>query len=115
MNPRVRDPRHPPSLDVLRSEARDEWNSLAEKYLRLGEDPWDFMDRLPSIDEMVVLLLMWERNDPAHASVTHVEGQRELLRRIATDYPDLRECVWTLSGVTGESLWRALMTRERVW
>ena len=45
------------SLEVLRAEASDELAVLIQERLRGGEDPWDFMEDLPSIDELVVYLL----------------------------------------------------------
>ena len=43
------------SLELLRAEAADELSVLIEERLRAGEDPWDFMDDLPTVDELVVL------------------------------------------------------------
>jgi hypothetical protein len=45
------------SLEGLRAEAQDELGSVVSERLHSGEDPWAFMDELPTIDELVVLLL----------------------------------------------------------
>jgi len=45
------------SLEGLRAEAQDELGSVVDERLHGGEDPWAFMDELPTIDELVVLLL----------------------------------------------------------
>ena len=45
------------SLEGLRAEAQDELGSVVTERLHSGEDPWAFMDELPTIDELVVLLL----------------------------------------------------------
>jgi hypothetical protein len=44
----------------LRAEAADELSVLSEERIRDGEDPWDFMEDLPSVDELVVLTLRAE-------------------------------------------------------
>ena len=41
------------SLELLRAEASDELSVLVEERLRDGEDPWDFMEDLPTVDELV--------------------------------------------------------------
>ena len=38
------------SVEVLRAEAEDELSSLKLERLRAGEDPWDFMEDLPTVD-----------------------------------------------------------------
>jgi hypothetical protein len=45
------------SLEGLRAEALDELGSVVSERLHGGEDPWAFMHELPTIDELVVLLL----------------------------------------------------------
>ncbi|MDF2578678.1 MAG: tryptophan synthase subunit alpha [Microbacterium sp.] len=45
------------SVELLRAEAADELSVLVEERLRAGEDPWEFMEELPSVDELVVLML----------------------------------------------------------
>lgn len=46
------------SLEVLRAEAADELAVLVQERLLGGEDPWAFMEELPSVDELVVLSLI---------------------------------------------------------
>ena len=57
------------SLEGLRAEAQDELGSVVTERLHSGEDPWAFMDELPTIDELVVLLL--------RADLFDVEGGRK--------------------------------------
>ena len=52
--------RHPMSLELLRQEARDELAAVIEFRCRLGDDPWDFLPDLPTVDEQVVLTLREE-------------------------------------------------------
>ena len=48
------------SLEVLRAEAQDERETMIYGRARRGEDPWRFMQELPSVDELVVLLMRAE-------------------------------------------------------
>ena len=48
------------SLELLRAEAADELSVLVDERLHGGEDPWDFMEDLPTVDELVVLTLRAE-------------------------------------------------------
>ncbi|BDZ50098.1 hypothetical protein GCM10025867_23390 [Frondihabitans sucicola] len=43
------------SLEVLRAEAHDELRTLIELRCRGGEDPWEVIPELPSVDEQVVI------------------------------------------------------------
>jgi hypothetical protein len=45
------------SLEVLRAEASEELDTVIHERLRAGEDPWTFMEELPTVDELVVYLL----------------------------------------------------------
>jgi len=86
------------SLEVLRAEAADELAVLVQERLHGGEDPWDFMEELPSVDELVVFLL---RADEIveNGGVRPDESRNfDLLRRIALDYPELTPIVWGLLG-----------------
>ncbi|AGW40891.1 hypothetical protein O159_07170 [Leifsonia xyli subsp. cynodontis DSM 46306] len=47
----------PRSVEVLRQQARDELASLIEQRCRAGEDPWQFIPDMPSVDEQVVIAL----------------------------------------------------------
>jgi len=92
------DPRRRASLELLRAEASDELAVLIHERLRGGEDPWDFMEDLPSVDELVVLTL---RAD----NIAENGGQRptrarnyRVLRQIALDYPPLTRAVWRILG-----------------
>lgn len=103
--------RRPSSLDRLRQEARDELGAIIEWRCRLGDDPWEFLPDLPSVDEQVVLTL---RSDTIEAHdlgeqrsrAYHPSAPREraaafeyqLLRRIALDHPDLTTTVWSMLG-----------------
>ena len=66
--------------------------------LRAGEDPWDFMEELPTVDELVVWML--------RAELIREDGDRRpsaardyrLLRQIALDHPPLTRTVWTMLG-----------------
>ncbi len=40
------------SLELLRAEASDELSVLNEERIRDGEDPWDCMEDLPTVDEL---------------------------------------------------------------
>ncbi|CAN5438379.1 hypothetical protein BH10ACT6_BH10ACT6_10390 [soil metagenome] len=57
------------SLEGLRAEAQEELGSVVTERLWGGEDPWAFMQELPTIDELVVLLL--------RADLFDAEGGRE--------------------------------------
>lgn len=101
----------PPSLEVLRQEARDELSAIIEFRARLGDDPWDFLPELPSVDEQVVLTLRDEtvelhELEEERARAYHPAASREslerfeyrLLRQIAIDHPGLTRAVWGLMG-----------------
>jgi len=75
-----------PSLEVLRAEAQDELGTVVEERLRGGEDPWAFMHEMPTVDEMVVLLLHGEI--AADAATTDAA-----LDRVVGAYPALRPTV----------------------
>ena len=94
-------PRGRASLEVLRAEAHQELDTLVEERLMSGEDPWAFMEELPTVDELVVYLL---RADAISAN----EGRRpsptreyRVLRQIALEHPDLTKTVWRLLGEHG--------------
>ncbi|WP_298041016.1 tryptophan synthase subunit alpha [uncultured Microbacterium sp.] len=86
------------SLEVLRAEASDELAVLIQERLLSGEDPWEFMEELPSIDELVVYLLRAE-NITANGGVRpNAERNYRVMRQIALEYPELTEAVWGLLG-----------------
>lgn len=93
------------SLEVLRAEASDELAVLIQERLRAGEDPWDFMEDLPSIDELVVYLLRAD-NIAANDGVRPSEARNyRVLRQIALEYPDLTPAVWGLLGEQRHRQW----------
>lgn len=90
------------SLEVLRAEAHDELQTVILSRARSGEDPWDFMTELPSVDELVVWMLRAERiRDDGDRLPTSARDYR-LLRQIALDHPALTTTVWTMLGRESE-------------
>jgi hypothetical protein len=100
---------HPQSLEALRQEARDELSAIIELKCRLGDDPWEFLPDLPSVDEQVVMTLRAERIElldleEERSRAYHPSASREaverfeygLLRGIALDHPGLTSAVWGL-------------------
>jgi hypothetical protein len=86
------------SLEVLRAEAGQELETVVHERLLAGEDPWAFMEELPTVDELVVYLLRAE-------AIAANDGQRpspsrdyRVLRQIALDHPDLTRTVWRVIG-----------------
>lgn len=95
------------SLEVLRAEAADERSVLVEERIRDGEDPWDFMEDLPTVDELVVLTLRAE-NILANGGLKPNQSRNyRVLRQIALDYPDLTHAVWRLLGSEPYRTWDA--------
>lgn len=93
------------SLELLRAEASDELSVLIEERLRDGEDPWDFMEDLPTVDELVVLTLRAE-NIAADGGKKPTEARNyRVLRQIALDFPDLSVAVWRLLGSEPHRVW----------
>lgn len=106
-------PRRRASLEVLRAEAADERSVLVDERLRCGEDPWEFMSALPSVDEIVVLLLRAERILPPHAVRPDHDVSDQVLRRIVEDYPPLAPTVWAmLEPAEPERAWTPRVRRE---
>lgn len=86
------------SVEVLRAEAEEELASLKLERLRAGEDPWDFMEDLPTVDELVVFTLRAEHIEAdGGLRPTHARNQR-LLHIIARQYPELATAVRTMLG-----------------
>jgi hypothetical protein len=88
------------SLEVLRAEARLELDTVIHERLLAGEDPWHFMDELPTIDELVVYVLRADAiaaNDGKQPSPTR---EFRVLRQIALEHPALTPTVWTMLGNT---------------
>ncbi|MFV0373535.1 tryptophan synthase subunit alpha [Microbacterium sp.] len=102
-------PNVPPraSLELLRAEAADELSVIVDERLRAGEDPWDFMEDLPTVDELVVLTLRAE-NIAGDGGVRPTAARSErVLRQIGLDYPPLIRAVWRLLGSEPHRTWDA--------
>jgi hypothetical protein len=91
------------SLELLRAEAADELSVLVEERLRDGEDPWDFMEDLPSVDELVVFILRADNIAESGSGRPNQARHYRVLRQIALDYPELTAPVWRLLGETNTS------------
>lgn len=81
---------------MLRAEAGDELATVVFERLRAGEDPWEFMQELPTVDELVVLTLRAELIRADNERRPSVEVDYRMLRQIALAYPALSSTVWTL-------------------
>ncbi|QTV80439.1 tryptophan synthase subunit alpha [Microbacterium sp. NIBRBAC000506063] len=88
------------SLEVLRAEAMDERAVLIQERLLGGEDPWEFMEELPSVDELVVFLLRAENIVANNGAIPGEARNYRVLRQIALEYPELTPTVWRLLGAT---------------
>jgi len=88
------------SLELLRAEAADELSALIAERLRAGEDPWEFMEDLPSVDELVVFTLRAENIAEAGGVKPTAARHYRVLRQIALEYPPLTRAVWRLLGET---------------
>lgn len=103
-------------LETLREEARDELEAEIERRCREGEDPWQFIPDLPSIDERVVRILRADaievlglREDRSRAYHPGARPGRaeefefRVLRGIALEHPELTVTVWTMLDRIGPS------------
>ncbi|MFK4114810.1 tryptophan synthase subunit alpha [Microbacterium sp. NPDC006705] len=95
------------SVELLRAEAADELSVLVEERLRAGEDPWEFMEELPSVDELVVLMLRAENIAAYGGGRPSSSRNYRLLRQIAMDHPELTRAVWRLLGSEPHRRWDA--------
>lgn len=86
------------SLEVLRAEAHDELQTVILARARGGEDPWDFMSELPTVDELVVWMLRAERIADDDGRLPSAARDYRLLRQIALDHPPLTTTVWRMLG-----------------
>ena len=100
------------SLELLRAEASDELSVLIEERIRDGEDPWDFMEDLPSVDELVVLTLRAENIASDGGNKPTAARNYRVLRQIAFDYPPLTRAVWRLLGSEPHRRWDASVRSE---
>jgi hypothetical protein len=94
-------PRGRASLEALRAEAHQELDTVIHERLLAGEDPWAFMEELPTVDELVVYLLRADAinaDDGRHPSPTR---EFRVLRQIALEHPALTRTVWRMLGQHG--------------
>ncbi|MET0782015.1 MAG: tryptophan synthase subunit alpha [Microbacterium sp.] len=91
-------PQRRASLELLRAEASDELSVLVHERLRAGEDPWEFMEDLPTVDELVVFILRAENIAADGGSRPTAARHYRVLRQIALEYPPLTKAVWRLIG-----------------
>lgn len=103
----------------LREFARVELDVLIENRSRQGEDPWEFLPDMPSVDELVVLSLRDDALDErgltaeyvltrlaARSTRSDADEHRRALERIDADiiraigiaYPTLTRTVWMMLG-----------------
>jgi hypothetical protein len=94
-------PRGRASLEVLRAEAREELDTVVHERLLSGEDPWAFMEELPSVDELVVYLLRADAIDANGGQRASSAREYRVLRQIALQHPDLTKTVWRMLGEHG--------------
>ncbi|MFN3706678.1 tryptophan synthase subunit alpha [Microcella sp.] len=86
------------SLEVLRAEAADELATVVHERARGGEDPWDFMSEIPTVDELVVWMLRADRIAADGGRRPSPGTDYRMLRQIALSYPDLTPTVWSMIG-----------------
>lgn len=91
-------PRGRASLEVLRAEAHEELDTVIHERLVAGEDPWAFMDELPTIDELVVYLLRADAINANGAQPPSTTRDYRVLRQIALEHPPLTRTVWRMLG-----------------
>jgi len=91
-------PRGRASLEVLRAEARDELDTVIQERCLAGEDPWEFMDELPTLDELVVYLLRADAIVADDGRIPSPTREYRVLRQIALEHPALTTTVWRLIG-----------------
>lgn len=88
------------SLEVLRAEATDELAVVIWERLHAGEDPWSFMEELPSVDELVVSILRADMIRSDGSRMPTADRDYRMLRQIALAYPELTTTVWSMIGRT---------------
>jgi len=86
------------SLEVLRAEATDERAVLIQERLLGGEDPWEFMEDLPTVDELVVFLLRADNINANDGVRPNAARHYRVMRQIALEYPELTSAVWGMLG-----------------
>ncbi|MCU1418289.1 MAG: tryptophan synthase subunit alpha [Schumannella sp.] len=90
------------SLEVLRAEASDELSTVVFERLRAGEDPWAFMEQIPSVDELVVLMLRAELIQADGGRIPNRDVNYRMLRQIAVAYPGLAPTIWSMVAERSE-------------
>ena len=97
------------SLEGLRAEAQDELGSVVTERLHGGEDPWAFMDELPTIDELVVLLLRADLFDAegGRKPGSDYARDRRMLGDIRAAYPALTPTIDGMLERLDRLRWRA--------
>lgn len=91
------------SLEVLRAEAGDELGTVVVERLRAGEDPWAFMEQIPTVDELVVLILRAEMIEADGGRIPNRDVNYRMLRQIALAYPALSGTIWSMLGDVNRS------------
>lgn len=94
-------PRGQVSLELLRAEAHQERDTIIEERLIGGEDPWQFMEELPSIDELVVYLLRADAINANDGQLPSPTREYRVMRQIALEHPDLTPTVWRMLDSDG--------------
>jgi len=94
-------PRTRASLEVLRAEAHEELDTVIHERLLAGEDPWEFMDEIPSVDELVVYLLRADAINANDGQLPSPARDYRVLRQIALEHPALTPTVWRMIGTHG--------------
>ncbi|MGE3193569.1 MAG: tryptophan synthase subunit alpha [Microbacteriaceae bacterium] len=84
------------SLEVLRAEASEELSTVVFERLHNGEDPWAFMEQIPSVDELVVLTLRAELIQADGGRIPSRVVNYRMLRQIALAYPGLAGTIWSM-------------------
>lgn len=89
------------SLEVLRAEASAELSVVVHERLRAGEDPWAFMDELPTVDELVVHFLRADTIGQDGGRRPSPARDYRVLRQIALTHPELTHTVWRMMPEAG--------------
>jgi hypothetical protein len=84
------------SLEVLRAEASEELSTVVFERLHNGEDPWAFMEQIPTVDELVVLTLRAELITADGGRIPSRVVNYRMLRQIALAYPGLARTIWSM-------------------
>lgn len=90
------------SLEVLRAEATEELSTVVLERLHAGEDPWAFMEQIPTVDELVVLTLRAELIVADSGRIPNQVVNYRMLRQIAVAYPALSSTIWSMISERSE-------------